>query len=204
MLGRRGRRTPAAQSRGGRAGAERGLLTARSPPTKHGSPRPHSGAPREVAAAQRQATSSKGWGLDRRPRKRYDAVVAKVLIIDDDFEIVSILTEILKREGHDVESAPEPVEGMQKSRKVKPDLIILDYHMPGNTGAHLFESLRRNSATQATPILFMSGEASPDQILSEITDTDNSRFLPKPVPLDEFRKTIRELLAAAKKEDRDG
>lgn len=126
--------------------------------------------------------------------------MAKVLIIDDDFEIVSILTEILKREGHDVESAPEPVEGMQKSRKVKPDLIILDYHMPGNTGAHLFESLRRNAATAATPILFMSGEASPEQILAEVTDNENSRFLPKPVPLDDFRKAIREMLAA-KKED---
>lgn len=125
--------------------------------------------------------------------------MAKVLIIDDDFEIVSILTEILKREGHDIDSASEPVEGMQKARKLKPELIILDYHMPGNTGAHLFESLRRNSGTAATPILFMSGEASPDQILQEITDTEGARFLPKPVPLDEFRRTIREMLDAAKK-----
>lgn len=123
--------------------------------------------------------------------------MARVLIIDDDYEIVSILSEILKREGHEIESAPEPVEGMQKSRKVKPDLIILDYHMPGNTGAHLYESLRRNSATKLTPILFMSGEASPDQILAEITDTEGSRFLPKPVHLDEFRAVIREMLAEA-------
>jgi two-component system OmpR family response regulator len=125
--------------------------------------------------------------------------VAKVLIIDDDFEIVSILGEILKREGHEVDSANEPVEGMQKARKLKPDLIILDYHMPGNTGAHLFESLRRNSGTAATPILFMSGEATPDQILAEVSDSEGSRFLPKPVPLEDFRRTIREMLAAAKK-----
>jgi two-component system OmpR family response regulator len=122
--------------------------------------------------------------------------VARVLIIDDDFEIVSILTEILKLEGHEIESAPEPVEGMQKSRKVKPDLIILDYHMPGNTGAHLFESLRRNNATKTTPILFMSGEADPALIMSEISDSAGSRFLPKPVKLEEFRRTIREMLAA--------
>ncbi len=124
--------------------------------------------------------------------------MARVLIIDDDFEIVSILTEILKLENHEVSSAADPVEGMQASRKVKPDLIILDYHMPGNTGAHLFESLRRNNATKKTPILFMSGEATPEQILSEITDTEASRFLPKPVKLEEFRATIREMLAQAK------
>jgi CheY-like chemotaxis protein len=124
--------------------------------------------------------------------------MSRVLIIDDDFEIVSILTEVLTRMGHEVESAGEPVQGMQMSRKVQPDLIILDYHMPGNTGAHLYESLRRNNATKLTPILFMSGEADPEQILAEITDTEGSRFLPKPVPLEEFRKTVTEMLAGMK------
>ncbi len=124
--------------------------------------------------------------------------MARVLIIDDDFEIVSILTEILKHEGHEISSAGEPVEGMQAARKVRPDLIILDYHMPGNTGSHLFESFRRNNATKATPILFMSGEADPEHILSEVSDSTGARFLPKPVKLEEFRRTIREMLAETK------
>jgi CheY-like chemotaxis protein len=124
--------------------------------------------------------------------------MSRVLIIDDDFEIVQILTEVLTRMGHETDSAGDPVEGMQKSRKLSPDLIILDYHMPGNTGAHLYESLRRNNATKITPILFMSGEASPDQILAEISDTEWSRFLPKPVPLADFRRTVTEMLAGKK------
>jgi CheY-like chemotaxis protein len=124
--------------------------------------------------------------------------MSRVLIIDDDYEIVAILSEVLTHMGHEVSSAGDPVEGMQKSRTVKPDLIILDYHMPGNTGAHLYESLRRNNATKVTPILFMSGEASPELILSEISDTECSRFLPKPVPLAEFRQTITEMLAGMK------
>ena len=124
--------------------------------------------------------------------------MARVLIIDDDFEIVSILAEILKIERHEVFSAGEPVEGMQQARRVKPDLIILDYHMPGNTGSHLFESLRRNNATKTTPILFMSGEADPEQIMSEVSDSGGARFLPKPVKLEEFRRTIREMLAEPK------
>ena len=124
--------------------------------------------------------------------------MARVLIIDDDFEIVAMLTEILKHEGHEVSSAGEPVTGMQMARKVKPDLIILDYHMPGNTGSHLFESLRRNNATKNTPILFMSGEADPGQILAEVSDSTGARFLPKPVKLEEFRRTVREMLAGPK------
>jgi len=124
--------------------------------------------------------------------------MARVLIVDDDFEIVSILTEILKHDGHTVESAGEPVEGMRKARELKPDLIILDYHMPGSTGAHLFESLRRNQASRTTPILFMSGEAQPEHILAEITDTEASQFLAKPVHLEDFRKAVKELLDASK------
>ncbi|MEK7384516.1 MAG: response regulator [Elusimicrobiota bacterium] len=124
--------------------------------------------------------------------------MARILIIDDDFEIVSIITEVLKHDGHEVSSAPDPVEGMKLSRSAKPELIILDYHMPGNTGAHLYESLRRNNATKTTPILFMSGKADPGQILAEISDTEGSRFLPKPIHLPEFRKTIAELLAGKK------
>ncbi len=108
--------------------------------------------------------------------------MAKVLIIDDDFEIVSTLGEILKREGHEVESANEPVEGMQKSRKLKPDLIILDYHMPGNTGAHLFESLRRNAGSSATPILFMSGEATPEEASAALVETAMSAASSKSAP----------------------
>jgi CheY-like chemotaxis protein len=125
--------------------------------------------------------------------------MAIVLIVDDDHEIVSLLEEILKREGHEVHYAHEPVEGMQKARTLKPDLIILDYHMPGTTGAHLFESLRRNEAHRLTPILFMSGEAQPEQILSEITDTEASQFLAKPVHLEDFRNAVAELLALKEK-----
>ena len=130
--------------------------------------------------------------------------MAKVLIVDDDFEIVALLIEILKKEGHTVDSACEPIEGMSKAREFKPDLIVLDYHMPGSTGAHLFESLRRNQASRLTPILFMSGEASPDQILREISDTECSQFLAKPVHLDDFRRAVAELLENGAKEDADG
>ncbi len=125
------------------------------------------------------------------------APVARILIVDDDFEIVSLLKEILSKDGHEVEAAFEAAEGMEKARSVKPDLVILDFHMPGANGAHLFESLRRNQAGKPTPVLFISGEASPEDILSQIADPEHSRFLPKPLKLEEFRATVRDLLGLA-------
>ncbi|MBI5630809.1 MAG: response regulator [Elusimicrobia bacterium] len=121
--------------------------------------------------------------------------MAKILIVDDDFEIVALLTEVLELEGHSVDAAYEPVEGMQKARAMVPDLIILDFHMPGTSGAHLFESLRRNQASHLTPILFMSGEAAPEEILSQISDAEHSQFMAKPIHLEDFRKVVRQMLS---------
>ena len=121
--------------------------------------------------------------------------MAKILIIDDDFSIMELLTDVLAHDGHAVVAAGEAVEGMQKARMAKPDLIILDYHMPGMSGAHLYESLRRNQATHQTPILFMSGEASSDEILNEIADPQGASFLAKPIHLEDFRKAVSQLLA---------
>ncbi|HAH07601.1 MAG TPA: hypothetical protein DCM05_13955 [Elusimicrobia bacterium] len=121
--------------------------------------------------------------------------MARLLIVDDDDDLVQILTLSLKSIGHEIASANDPTAGLQAARQFKPDLILLDYHMPGATGAHLFEAFRRNSATAKTPILFMSGEATPAQVLSEVCDTSLARFIPKPVKLEILQQAITEMLA---------
>jgi DNA-binding response OmpR family regulator len=124
--------------------------------------------------------------------------MARILIIDDDCDLVQILTYALRTAGHELSSAGDPASGMQTARQFKPDIILLDYHMPGNTGAHLFESLRRNSATAKTPILFMSGEATPALVLSEIADPSLSRFVAKPVHIADLERIIAQMLDEAK------
>lgn len=123
--------------------------------------------------------------------------MAKVLIIDDDADLSSLLCIVLQEWGYEVASAGDPATGMEVCRRFRPDLVVLDYHMPGNTGAHLYESFRRNTLTARTPILFMSAVASPDEILSQIAEADRSRFLPKPVHMPALKKAIFEMLAAA-------
>ncbi|MEK7747431.1 MAG: response regulator [Elusimicrobiota bacterium] len=124
--------------------------------------------------------------------------MARILIIDDDCDLVQILSFALKNSGHELASAGDPASGMQTARQFKPDIVLLDYHMPGNTGAHLFESLRRNAATAKTPILFMSGEATPALVLSEIADPALSRFVSKPVHIADLERIIAEMLDEAK------
>lgn len=120
--------------------------------------------------------------------------MARVLIIDDDVDLVQIMTMALKAAGHEVLSAGNPAAGMDAARAFKPDIILLDYHMPGQTGAHLFESLRRNNATAEIPILFMSGEASPEKVFGEIVESGRSRFIAKPVHMTDLQRIIGEML----------
>jgi CheY-like chemotaxis protein len=125
--------------------------------------------------------------------------MARILLIDDDADLVQLLTILLKNTGYEISSAGDAAEGLEVCRKFNPDVIILDYHLPGSTGAHLFETFRRNQATQRTPILFMSAIASSDDILSEIDDPDISRFMPKPVNTKEFLRNIAEMVDVAAK-----
>jgi CheY-like chemotaxis protein len=120
--------------------------------------------------------------------------MAKILIIDDDVDLVHLLTTLLKSWQYEVASANDPSGGLQEARSFQPDLILLDYHMPGSTGAHLFETFRRNQATAGTPIVFMSAVASPDLVFSEVADPGNARFIPKPVQTAELRRVIQEML----------
>jgi DNA-binding response OmpR family regulator len=120
----------------------------------------------------------------------------RILIVDDDEELVQILTLALRACGYEVSSAGDPASGLQAARSFKPDIILLDYHMPGNTGAHLYEAFRRNRSTSETPILFMSGEATSEHILGEIDEPARTRFLSKPVRIAHLQSVIEGMLAS--------
>jgi len=124
--------------------------------------------------------------------------MARILIVDDDVDLVQILTKALEAQGHEMASAGDPRAGLERARQFNPELIILDYHMPGETGAHLYESFRRNKATAVTPILFMSGEATQEQIVEETADFSHTRFLAKPAHIADLQRFIREMLAESK------
>ncbi len=123
--------------------------------------------------------------------------MARILMIDDDTDLVQLLTILLTNSKYEVASAGNAAEGLEVCRKFHPDIILLDYHLPGSTGAHLFETFRRNKATSRTPILFMSAVACADSILNEIDDPDIARFLPKPVNSKDLLLNLKEMLAAS-------
>jgi len=83
--------------------------------------------------------------------------MAKILVVDDDPDIVETITLILEGANHQVVSANSGKEGMEKARREHPDMIILDVMMETKRkGIEVAQELKRDSQFLGTPILMMT------------------------------------------------
>ena len=83
----------------------------------------------------------------------------KVLIIDDDANIVKYLTVALTKGGYEVVGAHDGKEGLEKVGEFGPDLIVLDIMMPKKTGLVVFRQLRGNDDYKSIPIIMLTSIA---------------------------------------------
>ncbi len=82
-----------------------------------------------------------------------------ILIIEDEKDIVDLIDYHLKQEGFIVIKAYDGASGLDKARKEKPDLIILDLMLPEMDGKDVCKSLKSNPETQSIPILMLTAKA---------------------------------------------
>jgi two-component system, OmpR family, alkaline phosphatase synthesis response regulator PhoP len=104
----------------------------------------------------------------------------KILIADDEPDILEIVTYNLRKEGYDIYTAKDGYEAIEKAKQLLPDLIILDIMMPRKTGVEVCEILRSQPIFQDTLIIFLtalSDEAS--QIKGLETGADD--YVNKPI-----------------------
>jgi two-component system, OmpR family, alkaline phosphatase synthesis response regulator PhoP len=81
----------------------------------------------------------------------------KILIVDDDIDVITVIETILRKEGYVVISANDKVEGMKKIKAEKPDLAILDVMMTTQyEGFELAQEINALSGTQKVPILMQT------------------------------------------------
>jgi len=114
----------------------------------------------------------------------------KILIIEDDEAIQKLLKRSLAYEGYQVESALEGQGGLTKTREWHPDLVILDWMLPGMDGLEVCRRLRGNGPL---PILMLTAK---DTIQDRVQGLDAGAddYLVKPFELDELLARIRALL----------
>lgn len=81
----------------------------------------------------------------------------KILIVDDDPDLVLGLTLRLKANGYSVVSAVDATSGLEMNRDQKPDLIILDLGLPGNDGFSVLEQMKIPESDAPPPTIVLSG-----------------------------------------------
>ncbi len=122
----------------------------------------------------------------------------KVLVIDDDKQILKVLYDFLTNENYDVVTASDGLEGMEllKTEKQGFDLVITDLVMPKISGNYL--SLKIRKRFPGTPVIAITGwEAYPDGFIIE---AQADKIFEKPLILTELNKSIKELLSLKKKD----
>jgi two-component system phosphate regulon response regulator PhoB len=106
----------------------------------------------------------------------------KVLIVDDEPDIVTFLRSVLEENGFTTISAKNGVEGLEVLRKERPDLVLLDLMMPKKSGITMFQELRKDSTMSSTPVVIVTG-------VSEVTGVDFRNFMYKQ-PLQDEKKFV--------------
>ena len=120
----------------------------------------------------------------------------RILIADDEPNIVISLEYLMKREGHTVTIARDGPAALEAIRRGRPDLVLLDVMMPGMTGFDVCQAVRADDSLAAVKILLLTAKG---------RDTDTAKglalgadgYMTKPFSTKELAARVRELLGSA-------
>ena len=104
----------------------------------------------------------------------------KILIVDDEKDILEFLSYNLKKEGFSIYTASNGLEGLEKTKKIKPDLIIVDLMMPKMNGIEMCENIRNDKKLSNVIILFLTAR-SEDYTQIAALDSGADDFIKKPI-----------------------
>lgn len=104
----------------------------------------------------------------------------KILVVDDEQDIVDLISYNLGKEGYKVFTASNGTQAVEVASAIRPDLVILDIMMPGMDGFEVCRTLRRNTSTQSVAIMFLTAKSGEiDQILGLELGADD--YIQKPI-----------------------
>ena len=122
---------------------------------------------------------------------------ASILAIDDDADVLRTLGRLLERAGYQRVTACDDATAVAAlAQEIQPDLLLLDYHLPGLTGATLMEELRAAAGPQSyLPVLIISGDATAS-VRQRALAAGATDFVTKPFEISEVLLRIQNLLEA--------
>lgn len=131
------------------------------------------------------------------PLDNIDSGRKKVLIVDDDEEIVELIADVLIRDGRfDIETASSGYGAGMKTEQFKPDVILLDYMLPDVNGNVVCRTIKSNPDFENTRIIIVSGVVKEEEI-QDLLQSGAEGFIKKPFNIVELTDKIAEVLQLA-------
>jgi DNA-binding response OmpR family regulator len=118
----------------------------------------------------------------------------KILIVDDEPNIVVSLEFLMKREGYEVSVARDGIEALERILRERPDVVLLDVMMPGKTGFEVCQAVRADESLAATRILLLSAKGRETDVAKGLALGANG-YMTKPFSTRDLALRVRELLA---------
>ncbi len=131
-----------------------------------------------------------------------DPAPIRILVIDDEEDVLNFITYNLKKDGYQIETAENGREGLDKAREFKPDLILLDVMMPDLDGIEVCRQLREDEDFDNTMIAFLTARGE-DYTQVAALDHGGDDFIVKPIRPNVLRSRLKALLRRKKRQTED-
>src|SRR5689334_9520379 len=118
----------------------------------------------------------------------------RILIVDDDPEIIEALRYALEAKGYVILVARDGNQGLAMAEREDPDLVILDMMMPKRSGFLVLEKLRRTRPVPLRVIMITANEGSRHKAYAEMLGVDD--YIRKPFAMDRLMESVGRLLAS--------
>jgi DNA-binding response OmpR family regulator len=117
----------------------------------------------------------------------------RILVVDDESEIVELLRDVLTAEGYAVDAAPDAAAALRQIRENIYDVALLDFNLPDMDGVMLHHQIRQMDAELASRAIFMSGLLQSDGNLGYYM-SQSGGFLAKPFDIRDVLRQVRAVL----------
>lgn len=118
----------------------------------------------------------------------------KILLVDDDAEIIEAMRFALESKGYQVLVARDGNQGLAMAEREDPDLMVLDMMMPKRSGFLVLEKLRRSRPVPLRVVMITANEGSRHKAYAEMLGVDD--YLRKPFAMDRLIATVERLLGS--------
>lgn len=117
----------------------------------------------------------------------------RILVVDDEADVVLIIKTTLQAEGYEVASATSGKDALEEAFETRPDLIVLDVMMPGMTGFDVLRELKANEKTATVPVVMLTGVSDKKKI-QEALESGIDYYVVKPFDFDDLLSKIKQAL----------